>query len=126
MKRVVILLLFAIVAFTVTACSSASVALISPDAYVAQFMETNAEHLLIDVRTASEYASGHIEGSINIPVEEIASRLSEIPTDIPLVIYCRSGNRSAQAAGILSRNNYSDIYDLGGIISWTNAGYAVQ
>lgn len=97
---------------------------ISPDAYNTQFAST--DHVLIDVRTREEFASGHIEGAINIPVEEIGQRLSEVPQDQTVVLYCRSGNRSAQAANILERAGYDGIYDLGGIIAWTNAGYPVR
>ncbi|MEL7435713.1 MAG: rhodanese-like domain-containing protein, partial [Chloroflexota bacterium] len=82
--------------------------------------------ILIDVRTAQEFNSGHIAGAINIPVDQIANRLSEIPADIPVVVYCRSGNRSAQAANILNQNDYSEIYDLGSIIQWQSAGYPIQ
>ncbi|MEO1288674.1 MAG: rhodanese-like domain-containing protein [Chloroflexota bacterium] len=110
-----------------TACSGGnSVTLITPDEYVAQFQETGAEHLLIDVRTPQEFASGHIAGAINIPVDQIVNRLDEIPQNIAVVVYCQSGNRSGRAASILSDNNYNDIYDLGGITRWRNAGYPVQ
>lgn len=97
---------------------------ISPSQYVAQF--NTANHLLLDVRTAGEFASGHIDGAVNIPVEELASRLAEVPNDQPIVIYCRSGNRSAQAARILRSAGYAVVYDLGGIITWQAQGYPVQ
>ncbi|MCA9914215.1 MAG: rhodanese-like domain-containing protein, partial [Anaerolineae bacterium] len=83
-------------------------------------------HLLIDVRTPAEYASGHIAGSINIPVEELSNRLSEVPQGEEIVVYCRSGNRSATAARILADNGYSPVYDLGGIIAWQSAGYPLE
>ncbi|MCE7948974.1 MAG: rhodanese-like domain-containing protein [Chloroflexi bacterium CFX4] len=97
---------------------------ISPSQYVAQFSNTN--HLLLDVRTVGEFASGHIGGAANIPVEELANRLAEVPNDQPIVIYCRSGNRSAQAARILRSAGYAVVYDLGGIITWQAQGYPVQ
>ena len=98
--------------------------LISPADYVSQF-EVTGDHLLIDVRTAEEFASGHIEGAVNIPVEEIAGRLDEIPIDVPVVVYCRSGNRSATASGILTEAGYSQVNDLGGIQEWTTQGLPV-
>ncbi|MBE2271938.1 MAG: rhodanese-like domain-containing protein [Anaerolinea sp.] len=97
---------------------------ITPQQYQADF--TSREHLLIDVRTREEFASGHIAGAVNIPVEEIGSRLSEIPADETVVLYCRSGNRSAQASQILNQNGYSTVYDLGGVIAWTAAGLPLE
>lgn len=97
---------------------------ISPAQYVAQL--SNSQHLLLDVRTVGEFASGHIEGAANIPVEELANRLAEVPNDQPIVIYCRSGNRSAQAVRILRSAGYTVVYDLGGILTWQAQGYPVQ
>jgi len=97
---------------------------ITPQQYQADF--TSREHLLIDVRTREEFAGGHIAGAVNIPVEEIGSRLSEIPADETVVLYCRSGNRSAQASQILNQNGYSTVYDLGGVIAWTAAGLPLE
>lgn len=126
MKRIVMISLFLLTALLVSACSTASSQLISPDAYVSQFTETDAEHILIDVRTPQEFAEGHIAGAVNIPFDQISTRLDEIPTNIDVVVYCQSGRRSAIAASTLVENNYSSIYDLGGIISWTSAGYPVE
>lgn len=100
--------------------------LITPDDYQLNFIEPATPHILIDVRTPEEFASGHIAGAINISVDTIADNISQIPTDMPLVVYCRSGNRSAVAASILSEAGYSPIYDLGGIIAWQDAGYPIQ
>ena len=75
---------------------------------------------VIDVRTASEYASGHIPGSINIPLTGIESAVLERypDKDTKLYVYCRSGNRSAQAARLLVNQGYTNVYDFGGIIDW--------
>lgn len=126
MKRIAMIPLFLLMAVLVSACSTASSQLISPDNYVSQFIEDGAEHILIDVRTPQEFAEGHIAGSVNIPFDQISFRLDEIPTDMPVVVYCRSGNRSAIAARTLVENDYSQVYDMGGILSWTNAGYPVE
>lgn len=127
MKRLLMLIPLGLVVLLVAAWGAGSSAeLISPDAYVEQYVDVNAEHLLIDVRTPSEFASGYIDGAINIPVDQIANRLSEIPSDIPIVVYCRSGNRSATAARTLVENGYEQVYDMGGVIGWTNAGYDLQ
>lgn len=99
---------------------------ISPYGYQAQFAEAGAEHLLIDVRTPEEFAGGHIEGAVNIPVDALASRLSEVPAGQPIVLYCRSGNRSATASRILVDAGYTGIYDLGGLQGWTSQGFPVS
>lgn len=99
---------------------------LSPQTYNEQFLADEIDHVLIDVRTVGEYSSGTIEGALNIPVESLAQRLSEVPTGKPVVLFCRSGNRSAQAARILEQAGFEGIYDMGGIIGWSNAGYPVQ
>jgi rhodanese-related sulfurtransferase len=98
---------------------------ISPSNYTSQFVDVNTPHLLLDVRTPQEFAGGHLANAVNIPVEELEARLSEIPMGQPVVVYCRSGNRSADAASILNRAGYTQVLDLGGIIDWQAAGYQV-
>jgi phage shock protein E len=99
---------------------------LSPTAYHTQFIGDNTTHFLLDVRTPEEFASGHIHGAENIPVDSLESRLSEVPTDQPVVVYCRSGNRSAQASQILTRAGYTRIYDMGGLNDWTAQGFPVE
>lgn len=72
---------------------------------------------LIDVRTPEEYAAKHVDGAKNIPVDEIDTRLSEIPKDKPVVVYCHSGARSATAAKVLRGAGY-DVVDIGGMKNW--------
>ncbi|MGE0787805.1 MAG: rhodanese-like domain-containing protein [Sandaracinaceae bacterium] len=72
---------------------------------------------LLDVRTPEEFASGHIEGAINIPVDEVDRRMTEIPADRGVVVYCRSGGRSARAAATLSAAGY-EVTDLGPMSAW--------
>jgi rhodanese-related sulfurtransferase len=73
---------------------------------------------LIDVRSAGEFASGHVDGAKNIPVDTIGTRLGEIPKDKPVVVYCQSGVRSARAAQVLRTKGYVAVHDLGGIGNW--------
>ena len=74
---------------------------------------------LVDVRTPEEYAAGHIDGAINIPVQQLAARVSELaPKDKELVLYCRSGNRSKTAARILEGAGYTKVFDLGPMSAW--------
>lgn len=99
---------------------------LAPQQYQEEVVQAGAAHQLIDVRTPQEFASGHIAGAINIPVEEIGQRLGEVSKETPVVVYCRSGNRSAQAAQILASAGYTGIYDLGGVIAWQQAGLPLQ
>jgi rhodanese-related sulfurtransferase len=126
-KRIVLVLTLILSTMLVSACSpSVANQKIAPNAYVSQYAENATPHLLVDVRTAQEYAEGHIAGSVNIPLQDLSLRMNEIPMDRPAIIYCRSGNRSAQAMSILAGAGYTQIYDLGGIIEWTQAGYGLQ
>jgi phage shock protein E len=93
--------------------------------YTQRFSDS-PDHLLIDVRTPEEFTSGHIPGAINISVQTLPDRLSEIPNDQTIVVYCRSGNRSATATQILTDAGFSPVYDLGGIQDWVSAGYPVE
>lgn len=95
---------------------------ITPADYQATFVDGGANHMLVDVRTPEEFAGGHIPGAVNIPVQELQQRLEEIPQDTAVVLYCRSGNRSNQAASILGDAGYPEIYDLGGIVAWAGNG----
>ncbi|NCC76508.1 MAG: rhodanese-like domain-containing protein [Clostridia bacterium] len=83
-------------------------------------LKDQPQAVLLDVRTEAEFAEGHIEGAQQLAVEELLDRTEELPTDksIPLVVYCRSGRRSALAAEQLAELGYTTIYDLGGITSW--------
>lgn len=94
------------------------VQVITPQTYTTTFLDTNKNHFLLDVRRPDEFAGGHIAGAANISVETLTTNLSRVPKDVPIVVYCRSGNRSAQAANILAEAGYTEIYDLGGIIEW--------
>lgn len=82
-------------------------------------------HTLVDVRTPEEYAEGHIQGAVNIPLDDLPVRMTELGKDETIVLYCRSGNRSDQAARLLLAEGYQSIYDLGGLIDWTAAGYPI-
>ena len=81
-------------------------------------------YVLIDVRTPEEFASGHLLGAINIPLSDLQENLRtwipRLPKDVPIVLQCRSGVRSAQAAQILLRAGFTNVLNLdGGITEWT-------
>lgn len=74
--------------------------------------------VLVDVRSAFEYAMNHLDGAINIPVEELASRTSELDPSAEIVVYCLSGHRSEQAAQILTGADFTHVHDLGSIANY--------
>ncbi|RIH89709.1 putative adenylyltransferase/sulfurtransferase MoeZ [Meiothermus luteus] len=79
--------------------------------------------LFVDVREPEEFAQARIEGARLIPLSEFAARYQEIPKDAPVVLYCRSGARSAQAAAWLSAKGHPNVLNLdGGILAWYQAG----
>lgn len=117
---IALIVIVGMVVWTMT--KTTTVPKITPAQYTAQYGNATVPHLLIDVRTSEEFATEHIAGAINISLQTLPDRLSEIPRDIPVVLYCHSGNRSGQAASILSNAGYTNISDLGGILAWTAAG----
>ena len=85
---------------------------------VMEFQRTSGA-VLLDVRTPEEYRSGHIPGSRNIPLQTI-DRVSTIVEnkDMTLYIYCQSGARSRQAAGMLKQMGYTNVNNIGGIAAY--------
>ena len=83
-------------------------------------MDSQVEYILIDARTESEFAQGHIPGAILIPEYEIARRAEkELPhKDALILVYCRSGRRSKIASEELSKLGYTNVKEFGGIIDW--------
>jgi phage shock protein E len=73
--------------------------------------------LLVDTRTAREYQNGHVKGAVNIPYDIIARAIDQYETDKskPIVVYCRSGNRSSHAKRSLMNAGYTNVVDAGSI-----------
>ena len=87
----------------------------------AEMMTLDDGHVVVDVRRQDEYDEGHIPGAVLIPNESIGT---ERPAELPdlnqvILVYCRSGNRSKQAAEKLFNMGYTNIYEFGGISTWT-------
>lgn len=82
--------------------------------------EADGSYVIVDVRRADEFASGHIPSAINIPNESIGEKCPpELPDRQQLIyIYCRSGNRSKQASAKLAAMGYTNIVEFGGILDW--------
>lgn len=122
MKRILkhILLLMSIM-------SAISVACLAKDTYTqisqeeaSKMMVLDDGHIIVDVRRQDEYDEGHIPGAICIPNESIGCDSPEALPDYDqiILIYCRSGRRSKEAAGKLAGMGYTNIYEFGGILDW--------
>ena len=111
-----------------TACSTGSAAVIDVSAAQAVAVLQDEKPTVIDVRTAGEYAAGHLPGAINIDVEApgFADSVSQLPKDESYFVYCRSGNRSGVATEQMVQLGFTDLYDLqGGITDWQATGGSV-
>ncbi|MBU6160754.1 MAG: rhodanese-like domain-containing protein, partial [Myxococcales bacterium] len=75
--------------------------------------------ILVDVRTPAEFSGGHMQQAVNIPVEVIGDAAPQLgATDRPVIVYCRSGNRSSQAARILRSLGYTQVHDIQVTRNW--------
>lgn len=128
MKRIVLVLTVTLAALLLFGCggrnSGGSEENVMYQTITAQeakaIMDGESEYVILDVRTDSEYAEGHIANAILIPDYDIEA-LSE--TELPdksaqILVYCRSGRRSALAAEKLAKLGYTNVKDFGGIIDW--------
>ena len=68
---------------------------------------------LVDVRTVAEFAHGSAPGTLNIPLQELAARLDEIPRSKPVVLACASGTRSGMASLLLKKHGYAQVHNIG-------------
>jgi rhodanese-related sulfurtransferase len=79
--------------------------------------------LVLDVRTPTEWDNGHIEGSRNMPLNQLSSRLDELPGDRPIVVHCAGGYRSTIAVSLLQNQGFENVFDLvGGYKAWVGSG----
>ena len=131
-RRFISLAILALVAvFAVAACDSGSAAVEAPGAYTVtaeEAVEMLDERTVIDVRTPAEYDQAHIVGAINIDVDgaDFADQIAELDAKEPYLLYCRSGNRSAVAAGQMEDIGIKDIADPGGLADLARAGAPVE
>ena len=100
---------------------------VSTDEAVA-IMEEESDYIILDVRTDEEFRQQHIPGAINVPNESIGTgEIKELPDKEQLIlVYCRSGNRSKQAAEKLAQQGYTNIVEFGGINDWTGETVSEQ
>lgn len=86
-----------------------------------QIIEKGA--FLVDVRTAGEFAQGHVKGSTNIPLDALPSQLSKFKGKENIIVFCRSGNRSGQAKAILEQNGFTNVVNGG---TWEDVNQFVK
>ncbi len=133
------LALLALVGLALAGCAAAPAAAVAPpvaevraatpqEVYPRLPGDLDSGLILLDVRTPQEWAEdGHIAGATLIPLADLEARApAELPRDAEIVVYCRSGNRSQQAAALLLEAGYTNLSDMGGIIDWVAAGYEVE
>jgi rhodanese-related sulfurtransferase len=90
-----------------------------------EMMQKEKNVIILDVRTAQEYQEGHISNAINIPVQILGQQLDKLNNfkDKKILVYCRSGHRSAIASQILDRAGFKNVYNLkGGLFEWKASG----
>ena len=124
MKRhIIVILLFCMMVLTAwnnnnTSPNAVYRKISAEDAY--QMMQDTNDYILLDVRTGEEFNEKHIKGAVLIPDYEIKSRAATAFPDknCLILVYCRSGRRSANAANELVKMEYTNVYDFGGIIDW--------
>ena len=88
-----------------------------------ELMKSEENYIVLDVRRADEFASGHIPGAVNLANEVIGEDDAAVNAVLPdkdqmILVYCRSGNRSKTASAKLAQLGYTNIYEFGGINSW--------
>tara|TARA_Y100000746_G_scaffold216249_1_gene211034 strand:+ start:337 stop:741 length:405 start_codon:yes stop_codon:yes gene_type:complete len=118
-----------LVAFTIFSCSlinNESINQMNSDELI-EFIELN-DAILVDVRTEDEYNSGYIENSLNIDYfsNEFSVNADKLDKNTPIILYCRSGNRSSMSANKISKLGFNEIYNLeGGILEWIKEGNVI-
>jgi phage shock protein E len=112
---------------TQQAAPARQVAQVSQDALLEMQAHKDSSLLLLDVRTPEEFAAGHVPGAVNIPYDQVASRLNEIPKSDEVVLYCHSGRRAGLAMETLAANGYTKLAHLSGDMQgWQSAGRRVE
>lgn len=113
MRRLPVLLVMTVLAFSAGAAGPAS---IEPKALNDRIAWADRSLVVLDVRTGAEYAEGHIPGAINIPHDQVAARIAELADarDSDIVVYCGSGKRASLALGVLEQQGFKRLYHLAG------------
>lgn len=130
------ILLAALVLLGLAGCASQPAAVAEPTAGEALAPEISVDQahalyedgtFVLDVRTQEEWNDFHIPNTTLIPLDQLESRLSEVPADQEIVVVCRSGNRSQAGRDILKQAGYENVTSMaGGVTAWRSAGYPIE
>ena len=126
MLRYVFIITFSSTIFSCTLFNNESINQMNSDELM-EFIELN-DAILVDVRTEDEYNSGYIENSLNIDYfsNDFSVNADKLDKNTPIILYCRSGNRSSMSANKISKLGFKEIYNLeGGILEWIEEGNAI-
>jgi rhodanese-related sulfurtransferase len=107
---------------------TSGVATVTPVAAAAIIDDAPDDLVVLDVRTAEEFAAGHIDGAVQLDFyrPDFAEQLAQLDPTVPYVVYCRSGNRSGQTLPIMESLGFSSATDVeGGILAWEASGFPV-
>lgn len=128
-----LLALLVVLSTLVAACSSgtetATIELVSPDQAAQVIEDAPAGLVVLDIRTPEEYAEVRLADAINIDFydADFADQLDVLDKNDPYVVYCRSGNRSAEAVETMKELGFVEVYEIdGGIVNWYESGYSVD
>ena len=122
--------LFAAISVVFIFMSSCTIGQTTNDIEIDEFKKKMAseKYVLVDVRTAEEFTGGHIEGALNIDYfsATFSDDISKVGFEIPVLLYCRSGNRSGKAMKIMKELGFKEVYNLeGGIKGWISSNNPV-
>lgn len=100
---------------------------VTQEALIERQQHVDADLVVLDVRSPGEFAAGHVPGAINIPHDRIGERLSEVPRDKDVILYCQSGRRAGLAAQALVEQGYTRLFHLeGDIAAWKANGRPLE
>jgi len=123
MKRIVLAVL--VVCMTWSLALAAAQGISSREAK--NLLEKNKNIFLLDVRTPQENSQSRLPGSVLIPINEFERRISEVPRNKTILVYCAVGARSKSVAEYLSKNGYKDVYTMtDGLVGWYRNGFPLQ
>jgi len=109
------------------AIASEPVTNVAPDDLQARQQQVHEDLYVLDVRTPEEFVGGHVAGAVNIPFDQVAARLDEVPKDKDVVLYCKSGRRAGLAAEVLANHGYTRLQHLeGDIVGWVDQGRPLE
>ena len=127
MKRRIIGFLFASLVWAGVLAAEPALVPVSQEALLERQGKSDDSAYVLDVRSPEEYAGGHVPGAVNIPYDQIASRLAEVPKDKDVVLYCKSGRRAGIAAEVLASQGYARLQHLvDDIVAWVEKGRPVE